>query len=300
MARELHSPVNRHARSGVYAKNWKEMLVNKPLLLTIGALLVGALNVAAPKEAAADIRVRIGGGVHVGTRWHRPVYRPYYRPRYAVGGSIWVGRAYPVYGYRTYAAPPPPPVCECGPSGVPSYYPGYYGAPATYAAAAPAPERLPRLGIGGFAGGIDVEGESGSDVGLFGRLRLTEGLLLELEVGATQLDRPGATQDDRVAAGLVYEIGARNRWAPYLLAAVGGTDSPDSEQARSFGEIGVGLRWALTRHLHLAFDLRAGAQENAAGASDVAAAARIATPIDATDEEEQRYTRGRLSAMLYF
>ncbi|MEZ4359858.1 MAG: hypothetical protein R3B48_06730 [Kofleriaceae bacterium] len=287
--------------------------MNKPLLLTTGALLFGALNVATPNEAAADIRVSVGGGVHVGTHVrpaYRPVYRPYYRPRYTVGGTIWVGRPYPSYAYRTYAVPPPAPTCDCGPGAVPSYYPGYYGAaPSATAVVSAGPEPLPRFGLGGFVGGVEVDGEGGSDIGLLLRLRLTEGWLLEGELGASEMEHT-ALRENRFSAGMVYEIGARNSWAPYLVGAVGGAKEPDNAssyaapRSRAFGEVGVGLRWALTDHLHLAFDLRAGAQEdNTETYYDAPTTRAIAQPLPgdvADDTKQQTYTRSRLSALLYF
>jgi hypothetical protein len=293
------------------------MLVNKPLLLTTGALLFGALSFAAPDQASADVRVRVGGGITVRTHprtyyrpayrpAYRPTYRPYYRPNYAIGGSIWVGGGTYYGGYRTYAAPPPAPACECGPNAVPSYYPGYYSQPQqgyytnTAAVVSNEPAELPRFAIGGYAGGYDVDSESGSDVGFLIRLRLTEGLLVEGELGESELEHQYGDPDSRVGASLIYEIGARNTWAPYLVAGGGATQSSYTDESLGFGELGVGLRWALTDHLHLAFDIRAGAQERSAysGLAD-GAAARVILP-SADDEETQNYTRGRLSAMLYF
>lgn len=285
--------------------------MNKPLLLTTGVLLFGALSAAAPDQASADVRVRIGGGVSVRTHVrpvyrpaYRPVYRPYYRPSYAVSGSIWVGGG-SYYGgyygptYRTYAAPPPAPTCNCGPGAVPSYYPGYYSQPAGYTTAtAVAPERreLPRLALGGFAGGFDVDGEAGSDIGVLARLRITDGLLIEGEYGASELEHSRSQNPDhRYGGSLIYEFGARNTWAPYIVGGIGATVTDDREVSRSFGEIGVGLRWALTDNLHLAFDLRAGAQELA----EEDYAARVILPTD-DDSETVEYTRGRLSALLYF
>jgi hypothetical protein len=284
--------------------------VNKPLLTT-GAVLFGALMLAMPKPAAADIHVRVGGHVRFGTpRWsvggYRPIYRPYYRPHYAIGGAIWVGGG-GYYsgseGYRTYAAPPPAPSCNCGPGAVPSYYPGYYSTGQNAYYAAPATPDLPRFGIGAYAGSFDANGEPGSDVGLMARLRLTDGLLLEGELGASETQSAhdfGLNPESRFGAALVYEIGARNTWAPYLIGGVGATKVDGAADSRGFGEIGVGLRWALTDNLHLGVDVRAGskATDNAAYVPP-GAAARVVTPTDPANDRES-YTRARLSAMLYF
>lgn len=288
--------------------------MNKPLLAT-GAVLFGALTFAAPESASADVRVHVGGGVRIGPRshWRAPVYRPYYRPYYSAGGAIWVGGAYGGYdGYRTYAAPPPAPSCNCVPGAVPSYYPGYYTqAPQNvYYSGATAPAPLPRLGIGAFTGGLDVDGENGNDLGLLARLRLSGGWMLEGELGVTEMQSAqdlGLDPDTRFGGALVYEIGTRNTWAPYLVAGLGAIQTDNSEaDARGYGEIGVGLRWALTDHLHLAFDVRAGAQDRSEQFDqpvilEGSAAARIASPVgqSSTDDSES-YTRGRLSVMLYF
>jgi hypothetical protein len=284
----------------------RELLVNKPLLTT-GALLFGALTFATPKQAVADIRVSIGGGVRIGSpRWRQPVYRPYYRPHHAIGGAIWIGGgSYSGYGgYRTYAAPPPEPTCNCGPGAVPSYYPGYYSTaqPAYTAPAAPAP--LPRFGIGAFAGSFESNGEPGRDLGLMARLRLSGGWLLEGEVGASEFQSAhdqGLDPQRRMGAALVYEIVARNSWAPYLVAGMGAVQSMHQSDPQGFGELGIGLRWALTDNLHLAVDIRAGNQGKPDEAVDAPTAARVVIPNDPSfSDSGEDYTRGRLSAMLYF
>lgn len=292
--------------------------MNKPLL-TAGALLLGSLIVGAPTDASADIRVRIGGGIRIGTpraTWSRPVYRPYYRPRYAIGGSIWVGGGYygGYSGARTYAAPPPPPPsCECGPSAVPSYYPGYYqtAQPTYYTAPPAAAAELPRFALGGFMGGTDVDGEAGNDVGLLARFRISGGWMIEGEMGAATTETrhlDGQPADHRIGASVLYEIGARNTWAPYLVASVGGVKSGAAhsmDEARGYGEVGIGLRWALTDNLHLAADVRAGSVEQPTDTLTdpvplEGAAARVVTPIGPDEPSGQSYTRARLSAMLYF
>jgi hypothetical protein len=298
------------------------MLVNNPLLLTTGALLFGALSIATPEQASADVRVRVNGGVTVRTHprssyrpayrpvyrpAYRPSYRPYYRPTYSVGGSIWIGGGtyYGGYeGYRTYAAPPPAPSCNCGPGAVPSYYPGYYSQPGytTATAVSAEPRELPRFAIGGYAGGYDLDGQEGSDVGFIARLRLTDGLLVEGELGASELKDNQGDPDSRAGASLIYELGARNTWAPYLVGGAGATRNEYTTESLGFAELGVGLRWALTDNLHLAFDIRAGAQERSEyyETLDVAERVILPNPTDDDDEDAVQYTRGRLSALLYF
>jgi hypothetical protein len=275
------------------------------------ALATMAVSAIAEGDASADIRVRIGGGSHirVGGGWHVRTPRVHWRPRwhYArpayrvhIGGAIWLGGGYYT---RPYAAPPPPPAyCDCGPSTVPSYYPVSPG-PATYAAAAPAP-RLPTFGIGLFAGGVDVEGDHvGEDYGVIGRLRLSRGLLVEGEVGKNELE-DGARVDRRLGGGLVWEMSPFNRWSPYLLGSLGVTQvdvgDGDFSTTQSFGELGIGLRWAISPSLHLAADVRAGSRQNVdeEGTRPSVGIGRAVAP-PAGDEGEQ-YTRARLSAILYF
>lgn len=282
---------------------------------TAAALLLGMFAVDAP-QAAADVRVQLGGGISVRTtprvRWSRPAPRSYYRPRYAVGGAIWVGGGYysGYNSYRTYAAPPPPPACECGPGAVPSYYPGYYQqAPAQYYVAPPEARTLPRFALGGFASGTATEADETEEYGLLARFRLRGGWIVEGEIGSSRGHyRDGDVHDiednSRVAAGLVYELGARNTWAPYLVGSVGSVTSSGADSTRGFGELGIGLRWALSDNLHLTADIRAGARERQVDSfSDPlpeGAAARVVTPIGPDEENGEGYTRARLSAMLYF
>lgn len=292
--------------------------MNKPILTaaTAGALLLGAFAVDVP-EAAADVRVHLGGGVSVRTtprvRWSRPAARAYYRPRYAVGGAIWVGGGYysGYNSYRTYAAPPPPPSCECGPGAVPSYYPGYYQqAPAQYYVAPPETRTLPRFALGGFASGTATDSEETEEYGLLARYRLRGGWIVEGEIGGSRSSNHDGDvhmieDNSRVAAGLVYELGAQNTWAPYLVGSVGSTTSSGADSTRGFGELGIGLRWALSDNLHLTADIRAGARERQTDSFGEplpleGAAARVVTPIGPDDENGEGYTRARLSAMFYF
>jgi hypothetical protein len=263
-------------------------------------------------------RVHVGGP-SVGVRYNmaRPAYRPYYAPRFGVRGRIYVGPRYSYYprynyGYypRTYYYYQP----------VPSYY-GVYSQPyypvapaatATVAApvvVAPRPE-LPRFGIGLFGGGASVEGADGfeakesSDYGLLGRLRLTQGLLAEVEVGR-QSYSDDLRVDRRMGASLVYEIGAYNKLAPYVLAGLGVQQAEvdgQFETRQNFGELGIGLRYAVSPNLHLMFDVRAGSRATAESddlRGSTAAARQITPPTEQSDEAEN-YTRARFAAVLYF
>ena len=280
------------------------------LLATVIGTLVASVG-ASEKTARADVyvgghaHIRVGGGGWGYVRTPRVYWRPrwnyYARPAYRIhiGGAIWVGGG---YYYRPYAAPPPPAYCDCGPAAVPSY--SYYPvAPsATTYAAVQAPPPLPRFGIGLFAGGVDVEGQhASSELGFLARVRLTPGLLIEGDVAKSELE-DGTRIDRRLGAGLVWEIGAYNTFAPYLVGEGGVMQAEvgsDWSTTQSFGEIGVGLRWALSRNFHLAADIRAGTRhevdENGQRA-DLGVAREIAPPED----EDEQYTRGRISALLYF
>jgi hypothetical protein len=252
-----------------------------------------------------------GGGMHVGIRvphvnwgWSRPRYSV--GPRIRVTGGIWLGGGYNYGGYYYnpgFAEPPPPaPTCECGPTAYPPVYPGT----TTYAAvAAPIEPPLPRFGVGLFAGGVnDANGNAGSDVGLLARFRLSRGLILEGELGKSETAN-GARVDRRGEASLIWELGAEHPWAPYVLAGFGGTraDTVDVAATQGFGEIGAGLRWAITPRLHLTADFRAGSRDTVSGGVDTPTGggtlARTIAPPTANGNAEQ-YTRMRLGAVVYF
>ena len=279
---------------------------------------LGLSTLATVDTAEAD-RFRFGGGGRV--RVHARVgvpsggvsvsySRPYWRPRtWSVGGSVWVGGGggyYPRYRYaRPYYYYTP----------VPSYY-GYYST--SYYPVAPAPvveqqvvvapsrPELPRFGLGLFAGGVSVEDRNeSSDVGALARFRLTPGLILEGEIGKQTYEESQRT-DRRLGASLIYEIGAYNKLAPYVLAGLGVQQADvegEYQTTQNFGELGIGLRWALTPNFHLAFDIRAGSRASVSDDRNEAVAgsvARSVSPPSADSDESEEYSRARLSAILYF
>ena len=293
------------------------MNVRLPVLL--GALVASSFGLSGVAEAG---RARFhfsgglhwSGGVHVGSSWRfaRPAWRP---ARVRVHGSIYVGPRYTYY---------PRPYYVYYPTYVPSYYatPSYYpvapvSAPGVVAVAEPRRE-LPKLGIGLFAGGSAVESQSGDsthesdDLGLLARFRLTPGLIIEGELGKMSYDVNGvdnARVDRRLGASLLYEIGAYNRWAPYLLVGTGVQQAEvgdDYQTTQDFLEVGTGLRWAVTRKFHLALEVRAGSRATVASDEPMATAVpdgsapRTITPPSEDSDETEEYTRARLNAILYF
>jgi hypothetical protein len=274
--------------------------------------------VASPPEASADrARIRGGGGGHVrahgrvrvGGRYHgprhygraygrgyRPYYRPYYRPRVYL-------RYYPrpyffpyYHGYR-YAAPPP---CyyECGPS--------YYAPPVAVAAPARAPQpELPRLGIGIFGGSVGVENNDdyGADLGLVGRLRLTRHFMLEAEVSKTELE-DGERVDKRIGGALMLDLLPHSALSPFLLGGggFGQTDVNDGTLTAEqlYGELGVGLEWRLGRHFALFGDIRAGVRETNASEDEILLVRGGTGGDGPVIDDNERFTRARLGALLYF
>jgi hypothetical protein len=284
--------------------------VTRASLLAFAAVAAAPVLLVDAPRAQADVihvggsaTIRVGGGIRVRTpRVHWRPHRHHYGPR--AGAVIYYGGGY--YDYRWAAPPPPPPPCDCAPP-VPAYYPPAY-APAPVVVAQPAPPRLARLGLGAFVGGTDTDGEGeGDDAGLFARLRLTRGLIVEGELGHSELDYDEV--ENRVGVSLLYEFGAQNRWAPYVLGGVGVSVREDEygdedEYARSYGEIGLGLRFALTERFHIAGDIRAGGaapiedEDDYYGDDDDLARGVVIPGHD--DDEPVEYTRARLSAVIYF
>jgi len=300
--------------------------VNRRFALVF-ALGLSTLATVAQVDTAEAGRYRFGGGGHVRVHARVPSgvsvtystaprsYSPRYRT-WSVGGSVYVGSGY-YPRYRTYRPYYYRPYYYYYYRPVPSYY-GYYEqnyypvapaarpTPPAVAAVAPAPRReLPKFGIGLFAGGVSVENvDESSDVGVLGRFRLSHGLLIEGELGKTSF-QDDLRVDRRLGASLVYEFGAHNRLAPYVLAGFGVQQAEvggEYTTTQNFGELGVGLRLAVTPNVHLLFDLRAGSRASVSSdAPDLTgAAARTVSPPSVSSDESEEYSRARLSAVLYF
>lgn len=274
------------------------------------ALGLSTLATVAQVNTAEAGRIRFGGGgrvrVHVSgdvnVRYARPSF--HFRHRgWSTGGRVYVGRGYyPRYHYyRPYYVQPVP--SYYGYYYEPSYHPVEPAAPSTVVAvAAPARRELPRFGIGLFAGGVSVEDQDeSSDVGVLARFRIGGGLLIEGEIGKTSYE-DDLRVDRRLGGSLVYEFGAYNKLAPYVLAGIGVQQAEvgDNEfhTRQDFGELGIGLRWAISPHLHLLGDVRAGTRQMSDDDDYGARVARTVNPPPSDEGEE--YTRARLSAVLYF
>ncbi len=229
--------------------------------------------------------------------------------RWSVGGSIYVGPTYaPRYRYyRPYT------YVYTDTTYVPSYYGASYypvapAAAPSVVAVAPRPE-LPKLGLGLFAGGVSVaDVDESSDIGVLGRVRLGNGgLMVEGELGKSSYAND-LRVDRRLSAALVYEIGAHNRLAPYILGGFGAQQADVAgqyETTQSFAELGIGLRYAITPKFHIAADVRAGSRESVS--SDHATqpvmdsiARQVSPPSPDAEDSSEGYTRARLSAVLYF
>lgn len=272
------------------------MIRSTRLLAALACAAAGvATLVADPGPAAADqirirararARIHIGGHVHV----HARPYVHVYRPRYRWGWGI------------RFATPPPPPPPPCyeGCATVSAYY--THPAPAvTVAAPEPPPPPVPVFGLGVFAGPVDVEGnEYGTDLGLVGRLRLSDHFRLEGELSKTDIE-DGARIDRRLGAALLYDFNPYGRLAPYILGGIGvGRAELDGMYGanQGYGEVGIGLEWRLASRFSLTADLRAGQRQNRA--DDDIEPLIMTTPAPATMDEDENYTRGRIGALLYF
>lgn len=291
---------------------------SRPASRSLAALLVGgALGLSALLQSGAaeagrghfSGRIRFSGGA----RWHGGVsvrYARPWRPSWRPWGRVWVGG---YYAPRTYYYYP------YYPEAVPSYYGAYYypvqpqpqyeapvAAPGIVAAAPAEPPPPPSFGIGVFAGGTSVhDNQESRDFGALARLRLTPGLIIEGEIAKTEFE-DNVRVDRRIGGSLIYEIGARNSVAPYILAGGGVQQAKvdgDFTTTQDYGEIGVGLRIALSRSVHLLADIRAGRRETVDSDDPVilsASARSVAPPTGTFDDGKEDYARGRVAAVLNF
>jgi len=159
----------------------------------------------------------------------------------------------------------------------------------------------PRLGIGAFAGHTAFEDLNGDDVGLLARYRMTRSLALEAEIAKTRMEDDQETR--RFGGALLWDLSPRSNWSPQLLGALGAWDD------ERYAEAGAGLTFRLSERLHLAADLRAGLKGKKSSCDKPLPAdgvpicdgdAAQTTDDSSVRDDLERYTRGRLSAILYF
>jgi hypothetical protein len=315
-------------------------MMRLPRCVSSSALVFGSVfGLAMLSGGAADAghahfsgSVRIGGHFRssVSVRFGRSFARPVVRPRVWVGGrwsyhSYYWPRPY-FYYYYPYNYYP-----ESGYGG--SYYPVQPGAggPGTVAEAAPRrrEQPLPVFGIGVFGGGTAIHDmHEGKEFGALIRLRLSPSLLIEGELAKDTLDGDtslcngpginctlaavnGERIDRRIGGSLIWELGARNALAPYLLVGGGVQQAKvsagdffhsDFTTTQDFGEIGVGLRLALSRTVHLAADIRAGRRKTIdSNNQDQSVVFRtIDPPAGGSNNDTEDYTRARIAAILNF
>jgi hypothetical protein len=161
---------------------------------------------------------------------------------------------------------------------------------------------LPRLGLGLFLGsiGVDEDRLEGDQVGLIGRLRLDDEdrFEIEAEISATEFEGAGR-RDHQLGGALIWNLNPHRRWVLYLLAGGGGARIQASggsyETSQSYAELGIGLQWRLTHHLHLQFDLRGGGR----AVLDERRDERLPATLPAVADEES-FARSRLSGLFYF
>ncbi|MEM9491673.1 MAG: hypothetical protein AAGC55_21180 [Myxococcota bacterium] len=269
-------------------------------------------------KVRGSVKIRVGSDrrvkrVRVKQRRHRSHRTPRTTVRLRIGGGIYWGGG--VVVDRGFAQPPPPPPvhsdCNClvspppppvhGYAAPPPPPPAYYHAPPPTVAVSAAPARrpLPRLGIGVFAGGMQLSDRAeGEDFGVFGRLRLTERWSIEAEIAHTEI--ADTREDRRVGGTLIFDTRPRSRWSLQLLGGSGITavDLGDGEweAQQSYGELGVGLTYRVTPRFHLAGDLRFGGRE----AVDSSPEDTDLKAVAPSSEDREEYNRGRVSAILYF
>ena len=134
---------------------------------------------------------------------------------------------------------------------------------------------------------------------------MTPGLIVEGEIEKNSF-KDNVRVDRRMGGSLIFEIGAHNSFAPYLLAG-GGVQQANVDgtftTTQDYGEVGVGLRWAVSRTLHLTVDIRAGRSQTIDSNQPAMvsnAALSVAPPSGSTSSNTEDFTRGRLAAILNF
>lgn len=167
----------------------------------------------------------------------------------------------------------------------------------------PEPDRLPvGLGIFGGAAGESADRDPAGELGLLARLRLARQVQLEIELSRTYIEDPIERTDNRAGGALLVHLVRARPISPYLLGGGGFSrvdlDDGDLAANRPYGEIGIGLDWAIARHLSLFGDVRAGLRKIDEDSSDDRNG--IARPAGGGEDDDKRFARARIGAMLYF
>ncbi len=269
--------------------------LNVVFLAASSALALAAFS---PQKASADtVSVRVGGAVDAGV--HVSI-----DGGIDVVGVIDAGLS---FGIGFSEPPPPPPPAPP----VPSYYVVYeepvYAPPAPPAqpyvvkqarAFEPA---IKRWGIGAFAGSVRVgEQESGSDVGILGRYRLSPTWSVEGELTKTQTS-DSERVDRRLGGAIHWHLPVGKRLRPSLLVGGGYGQSEfgkgELHAQQGYGEVGLALQYEVSRSFHIIGDVRAGTRTTN---DDVMHIAKGGQSVDLSVEEEEDYSRARLGAMIFF
>lgn len=261
------------------------------------ALVLSAIGAAPAQADRRDRSVRVRGGFHFGgSVVVRPRFRPTYyryRPRVVVAPSWYWGSGVYMGGSYYYAEPPPSCYEGCG----------YYPPPPRVVAQAPAPRPpLPRLGLGVFAGGTALErGGEGNDLGIIGRLRLTNHLLIEGEVAKSEL-LDGQRVDRTGGASLVLDLAPWSRFSVYLLGGLGAgtTEFAGGGDAirHVYGEVGAGLDWRIGERVSLIADIRGGTRTEEQ--SDEPVLRAVGGSAAYYRDPEEGFSRGRLGLLVSF
>jgi hypothetical protein len=204
-------------------------------------------------------------------------------------------------------APPPPPVYYAPTYAVYPSYPQYYAEPAPVVVAAPAPRR-PMFGIGLMASSVAIAHSEleGQGVGLLGRLRLTPGFQLELQLSQDEfVDNPRV--DSRAGVAGLFALGRPGGLTPYLVLGAGvnvieplghnGNTDDEALPVQGYLEAGIGLEWEITRWLALSGDFRLQARRFDQESGDGAVRS---SSLTTSFPEKENAAEGRVNLILYF
>lgn len=244
-------------------------------------LIVAALAslAAAEAPALADVRIQVGGSLHVdghiriGHRRARRVYRPYVHPAPVV----------------VYSAPRPC-GCECETTCVP---------PPAETVVVHRAERRAWLGVGAYFSGTalgEADEQQGEGAGLVGRLKFRS-VEIELSMSGTEfplLER----REGKVGGALIVPL-LRGGFQPYLVVGAGAIATEDTrmlgtvEKEWGYVEGGAGLAWNLGR-LTVSGDVRWSSRREIED-DDYHTEALV---VDEPDREKA--VEGRITGILYF